>query len=75
MPQNDTNHDSLNRSLGQIEGKLDGIQKLLETMALKVDSHESFIQNFKGKLVIITGAIAFTTSLLTLWIRKHFIDD
>lgn len=65
-------HGEIQRSLGRIEGKLDAMKENQDKINIRVDSHETFINNLRGKVAVVAGLIAATTSILTLWIKKHF---
>jgi hypothetical protein len=74
-------HEELMYKLGKIEGGIDGINKRLDVANGRLTEHgkqidhlEDFTATLKGKIAIISGFIALTTSLLTVWIRKTFFD-
>ena len=71
----ETNHDELNRAVGRIEGKMDALIASVDAMGREVKDHASFIGNLKGKVAIISSGIAFTASMITLWVKKQFFND
>lgn len=74
--------ENIQRTLGRIEGKLDGakedideIRKSIETSGLKIGALESFRDNLLGRMSIV-GAIAgvlgaFISAIFTYFTRKY----
>ncbi len=67
-------HDELNRAIGRLEGKMDSLIKEINSMSKEVKDHASFIGNLKGKIAMASSGIALGTSLITLWVKKHFFE-
>jgi predicted nuclease with TOPRIM domain len=66
------------RSLGKIEGKVDGINQRLDVsngrtakLEAKVDVLEAFVNNLKGRM-FMWSAFAGLLSVLGMWALQHF---
>lgn len=57
-----------------IKDDINRIKEQFKTLNGSVARHSSFINVWKGKMLVISSGIAIFGSLVTSWIKKYLID-
>lgn len=70
-------HSEIMRAIGRLEGKVDGMNDSIASFKVDikemrgiVDSHQSFIDNWKGRIIAVSVLAGFGSTFLIQWIKN-----